>query len=161
MSTPTASIATHVLQPAEGRTPVPLDILGTHTLIKLAGADTGNRAAVFLCTVPTLAGPPLHRHSREDEWFYVVSGEIVVQVDGVRHTLTPGCSAYAPRGTAHAFQNFQPQTAQLLVIATPADFDNFFRELDALNQGLPSPDFAGTERLMNQYGMELLGPPLA
>jgi hypothetical protein len=49
----------------------------------------------------------------------------------------------------------------MLVMATPADFDHFFRALDALNRGLATPDYAGTERLMNDYGMELLGPPLA
>lgn len=161
MSTQAVPVSTFVLMPSDTRSETPMNILGSPTLVKLAAEDVGNRTAIFHVTVPTLSGPPLHRHSREDEFFYILNGEIVLQVDGVRHTLTAGCCAYAPRGTAHAFQNFQKDTGHMLVMATPADFDHFFRALDALNRGLATPDYAGTERLMNDYGMELLGPPLA
>jgi quercetin dioxygenase-like cupin family protein len=81
-----------------------LDVLGEPGLVKLAGADTGGAVAVVHLTVPKLSGPPLHRHSREDEWFYVPNGELTWEVDGQRFTGGAGASAFAPRGTAHAFQ---------------------------------------------------------
>jgi quercetin dioxygenase-like cupin family protein len=71
----------------EGRTPEPLDILGVQTLVKLTNADTNGAAAVFHQTVPQRSRPPLHRHSREDEWFYVLDGEITVEIDGERAVL--------------------------------------------------------------------------
>jgi hypothetical protein len=45
-------------------------------------------------------------------------------------------------------------------MVTPGGFNQFFQELSSLNAGLPAPDLIRTEQLMNQYGIELLGPPL-
>ena len=154
-------LKTLVLGPEEYRLRAPIDVLGERCLVKLAGTDTNEAVAVVHLTVPKLSGPPLHRHSREDEWFYVLDGEITWQVDGQRFSGGAGASAYAPRGTAHTFQNFSDVPAHILVMVTPAGLERFFDEVDALNAGLSTPDFAGTERLMKEYGMELLGPPLS
>jgi quercetin dioxygenase-like cupin family protein len=154
-------LKTLVLGPQDRRSAEPLDVLGEPCLVKLAGADTGNAAAVMHLTVPKLSGPPLHRHSREDEWFYVLDGEITCEVDGRRFTAVAGVSAFAPRGTAHAFQNFRDEAAHILVMVTPAGLDQFFQKLTAQNKGLSQPDFARVEQLMQSYGLELLGPPIA
>jgi quercetin dioxygenase-like cupin family protein len=90
----------------EGRTREPLDILGGETLVKLTNTDTNGAAAIFHQTLPPEAGPPLHRHSREDEWFYVLDGEITAEIDGDRTVLREGGSAFAPRGTAHTIHDF-------------------------------------------------------
>jgi len=146
----------------EGRTPQPLDILGEPVLVKLASSDSEGAAAVFHITAPPMSGPPLHRHSREDEFFYVLEGVITFEIDGQRIETKAGDSAYAARGTAHAYQNFAAETAKMLVMTTPGtNFNEFFVRLSAHNEGLPVPDFQGSERLMNEYGMEMLGPPLS
>jgi quercetin dioxygenase-like cupin family protein len=150
-----------VLSPLDHRTNEVLDVLGEPCLVKLAGADTNNAFAVVHLTVPKLAGPPLHRHSKEDEWFYVLDGEITCEVDGKRFTAAAGASAFAPRGTVHAYQNFADQAAHILVIVSPAGLDRFFEDVSTMNKGLSQPDFARVEQLMQSYGMELLGPPLS
>jgi uncharacterized cupin superfamily protein len=98
---PTTTLNAFALTAREGRAREPLDILGVEVLVKLTNADSDGTAAIFYQTVPPMWGPPLHRHSREDEWFYVLDGEITVEVDGQRTVLQAGGSAYAPRGTAH------------------------------------------------------------
>jgi quercetin dioxygenase-like cupin family protein len=153
-------LRTLIVGAGECRTPRPLDILGEPTLIKLAGADTGDRFSVIETESLPMRGPPLHRHTREDEWFFVLEGEVTFQVDGVRTQAGPGVSAFLPRGTAHTYQNFSSRHARLLVMVTPAGFDRFFMDLDALTRGQAQPDFAKVERLMNDYGLELVGPPL-
>jgi quercetin dioxygenase-like cupin family protein len=145
----------------EGRTRCPLDILGAEVLVKLASADTNGAAVVFHQDVPPMSGPPLHRHSREDEWFYVLDGEITFEIDGRRKVLHAGGSAFAPRGTAHTFKNFGDSSAKMLVMVTPGGFQRFFEELSSLNSGLPAPDLIRTEALMLECGIELLGPPLS
>jgi quercetin dioxygenase-like cupin family protein len=150
-----------VLGPQEYRTQEILDILGQPAMVKLAGSDTNDTVAVVHVTVPKMSGPPLHRHWREEEWFYVLDGEITFQVDGERFELIGGCSLFAPRGTAHTFQNFSDTTAHMLAMVTPAGLERFFEDVTTLHKGLSQPDLAGTEKLMNDYGMELLGPPLA
>lgn len=130
-------------------------------MVKLANADTGGAAAIFHQTVPPMSGPPLHRHSREDEWFYVLEGEITAEIDGQRTILNAGGSAFAPRGTAHTLQNFSSGAAQMLVMVTPRGFQQFFEELSSLNKGLSAADLVRTEQLARDFEIELLGPPLS
>jgi mannose-6-phosphate isomerase-like protein (cupin superfamily) len=158
---PAVKLQAIILSALEGRTPEPLDILGQACLVKLANADTNGTSAVFHLDAPPMSGPPLHRHSREDEWLYVLDGEVTVVVDGHRSVLGTGASAFAPRGTAHTFQIFGRASAQLLVLVTPGGFNQFMEPVSALNKPLSAPDLAGTERIMNEYGLELLGPPLS
>lgn len=154
-------LETLVLGPQDHRSREPLDVLGEPGLVKLAGADTGNAVAIVHLTVPKLSGPPVHRHSREDEWFYLLDGELTWEVDGKRFAGGAGTSAFAPRGTAHTFQNFRDEAAHVLVMVTPGGLDRFFEEVTALNKGLSQPDLARVGALMQSYGMELLGPPLS
>jgi quercetin dioxygenase-like cupin family protein len=161
MTTQTANLTAFALTTYEGRTRRPLDILGVEVLVKLGSADTNGAAVVFHQDVLPMSGPPLHRHSREDEWFYVLDGEITFEIDGQRTILQAGGSAFAPRGTSHTFKNFCDWSAKMLVMLTPGDFQQFVEELSLLNSGLPAPDLVRTERLMLEYGIELLGPPLS
>jgi mannose-6-phosphate isomerase-like protein (cupin superfamily) len=138
-----------------------LDILGEDVLVKLTSADTNGAAAIFHLTVPPMSGPPMHRHSREDEWFYVLQGQITAKIGDRQVVLDAGGSGYASRATVHTFQNFGDATAQMLVMVTPGGFNQFFEELSSLNRGLPSPDLVRTEQLMNAYGIELLGTPFS
>lgn len=91
----------------------------------------------------------------------MIDGEIVWEIDGKRFTGGAGASAFAPRGTVHAFQNFQEQTAHILVMVTPAGLDRFFEDVTMMNKDLAQPDFERVGKLMHDYGMELLGPPLS
>ncbi|MBY0373308.1 MAG: cupin domain-containing protein [Bryobacteraceae bacterium] len=139
-----------------------LNVVGELILVKLSGDDTAGQNALLHVTVPPLSGPPLHRHSREDEWFYVLAGDLTVEVNGERSVLHPHDSVFLPRGSAHTFQNFTSTNVVMLVLATPAGFDRFCIEVHALQQDVSGPpDFARITQLMNEYGMEVLGPPLA
>jgi quercetin dioxygenase-like cupin family protein len=161
MTTPTPSLSAFTLFAGEGRTPKPLDIHGVQLLVKLADTDTHGAAAIFLHRVPPLLGPPLHRNTYEDRWFYVLKGEITIEIDGERSVLSAGGSAFAPRGAAHTFKNFNDTPAEMLAMATPGRLNLFFHELATLNAGRSAPDIEGAQRLMDDYGIELLGPPLS
>lgn len=161
MTTTEQKLKLLLLGPQDYRMREPLNVLGEPGLVKLSGGDTDNTVAVVHLTVPKLSGPPLHRHSREDEWFYVLDGELTWEVDGQRFTGGAGASAFAPRGTVHTYQNFHDETAHILVVVTPAGLDQFFEDVTQLNKGMQQPDFARVEQLMQSYGMELLGPPLS
>ena len=162
MTTQSITLKSFALAAEEGRTRQPLNILGgTEMLVKLTNDDTDGTVAISHENVPPMAGPPLHRHSREDEWFYVLEGRITVQVDGQQTILRAGGSAFAARGTVHTYQNFGPTAARMLVMFTPGGFQRFFEELAVLNRGLRAPDLVPVEQLMNKYGVEVLGPPLS
>jgi quercetin dioxygenase-like cupin family protein len=152
-----SSLNAFSVAPGQGRSPKPLNILGRDIFVKLANVDTDGAVAIFQHAVPPMGGPPVHRHSREDEWFYVLDGQITVEVDGERMVLPAGGSAFAPRGTTHAFQNFSNTQAEILVMVIPGGFHHFFEKLSSL----PAPDPARVAQVAKEYGIEILGPPLS
>ncbi len=152
--------STVILAADAGRTPAPLNIVGETTLVKIAPEDCEGRYSVFHLEAPPMSGPPLHVHSREDEFFYVLEGELVFEVDGVCHTVHAGGSVGLLRGTPHRYQNMTARTARLLIVTTPGDFAHFFMDLSAITPagGLPSMDQLVS--LDARYGLTTLGPPL-
>jgi quercetin dioxygenase-like cupin family protein len=107
-------------------------------------------------------GTPFHRHTGEDEAFYVLDGALTLYLEGGR-TLSglPGSYVHLPRGVAHGFRTHT--RTRLLVLSAPTGFVDFTREygVPAPEAGLPpaaEPDFARLERLARKYQIELLGP---
>ena len=127
----------------------------------LTGADSGGGFSVLNDLIPPRMGPPLHRHSREDEWFYILEGDFVFEVDGEKMTAGAGCSVFAPRGTAHTFQNISPAPGRMILVSQPAGLDTFFTELAAATKNGGEPDMAVILPIFEKYGLEFLGPPLA
>jgi len=77
--------------------------LGALATIKSSGETTGGRVAVAENWAPRGHGSPLHVHHNEDEWFYVLSGELTFWVDGQVITATDGSFVYGPRDVPHTF----------------------------------------------------------
>lgn len=156
---PTAAHA-FTLAAAEGRTPAPLNIVGEETLVKVSAADSDGQLAAFHLVAPPMSGPPRHVHTREDEWFYVLDGELVFEIDGQRHTIGAGGAVWLRRGVVHAYQNFTDRDARLLIVTTPGAFHEFFIEVSAAAPpgGMPAP--AVFAALDAKYGITTLGPPM-
>jgi quercetin dioxygenase-like cupin family protein len=154
--------ATHAftLGAHEGRTPAPLNIVGEETLVKVSAADADGQLAAFHLVAPPMSGPPRHVHTREDEWFYVLEGELVFELDGERHTVGAGGSVWLRRGVVHAYQNFTAGDARLLIVTTPGAFSEFFVELSAATPPGGMPPFEVLGALGEKYGITTLGPPM-
>lgn len=148
------------LGPDEGRTPSPLNIVGEETLVKVSPADSDGQMAFFHLTAPPMSGPPLHVHSREDELFYVLEGELVFELDGERFTAVAGSTVYLRRGVAHRYQNFTNETARLLIVTTPGGFCRFFEELSAATPDGGVPEMEVLDSLGTKYGITTMGPPM-
>ena len=143
-----------------GRTPAPLNVVGEQTLVKVGPADSDGQLAAFHLVAPPMSGAPRHVHTREDEWFYVLEGELVFEIDGPRHTVGAGGSVWLRRGVVHAYQNFTARDARLLIVTTPGGFCDFFVEMSAATApgGLPEPEVLAA--LDAKYGTTTLGPPM-
>ena len=145
---------------SEGRTPAPLNVVGEETLIKVGPDDCEGRYALFHLVAPPMTGPPLHVHSREDECFYVLDGELVFEVDGACHTIGAGGCIAVMRGMVHRYQNFTDRTASLLIVTAPGDFAGFFVDLSALTPPGGMPTMEQLQSLDAKYGLTTLGPPM-
>ena len=77
-----------------------LDMLQT---IKIGRDDTAGQYGLVEAVVPEGVGPPWHVHAEEDEWFYVLEGELTVWVADTRLSLKAGGFAFGPKGVPHTF----------------------------------------------------------
>jgi quercetin dioxygenase-like cupin family protein len=116
-------------------------------------------------TAPRGSGSPLHVHHNEDEWFYVLEGELTIWVDGETHVVSVGGFVFGPRDIPHTFIVSSEQ-ARFLLVTEPGDFAGFVRALaepapgPELPPGPPtSPDMELVMETAAQYGLEILGPP--
>ena len=139
--------------------------LGALATIKSSGETTGGRVAVTENWAPRGHGSPLHVHHNEDEWFYVLSGELTFWVDGQVITATDGSFVYGPRDVPHTF-TVTSEEARFLLVIEPAGFENFLRSLSEPAQSLTLPPASveppAMETMMAaaaEYGLEILGPP--
>jgi len=102
-------------------------------------------------------GPAKHLHYEQDEWFYAVEGEFLLEVGEEKVTLKPGESLLAPRKIPHvwAFTGSGPTGRMLITFMPAGKMEAFFREVTKAN-AMPPQD----PQLWKAHGMELLGPPL-
>jgi quercetin dioxygenase-like cupin family protein len=112
--------------------------LGGLCTIKSTGEQTGGRVAVTENWAPRGHGSPLHVHHQEDEWFYVLSGELTFWVDGRVTTATEGSFVYGPRDVPHTF-TVTSDEARFLLVVEPAGLEDFIRALSEPAQSLTLP----------------------
>jgi quercetin dioxygenase-like cupin family protein len=139
--------------------------LGTLATIKASSETTGGRVAVIEHLAPRGAGSPLHVHRREDEWFYVIDGELTFWVGGQVIAAPSGAFVFGPRDVPHTFE-VSSERARFLLVAEPAGFERFMRAAaePAGALALPPPparppDPARLGALAAEHGIEILGPP--
>lgn len=102
-------------------------------------------------------GPARHLHYEQDEWFYVVEGEFIIEVGPSRVQLKPGDSLLAPRKVPHVWAYVGEGQGRILITFMPAGkMEAFFREVTKANAMPPQ-----NPALWREHGMELLGPPLS
>lgn len=105
---------------------------------------------------------PKHFHLEEDEWFYCLAGEYIVEVGNQRYELKPGDSVLGPRRVPHAFAFVGNTPGRLMVGFTPAGrVEQFFRDLDARGTYFGAATNEDREAARQRYGIVNVGPPLA
>ena len=144
-----------VVLPGAGKA---LHVLGDVVISLVVGADTGGAYAVLYQDTQPGHGPPLHRHSREDEGFTVLAGEYEFRVGEEAFRAGPGTFVFGPRDIAHTFKCVGSEPGKIQVITCPPGFEEFFVEVDRLSRQGP-PDLAHVVALARKYGVEILGPP--
>jgi quercetin dioxygenase-like cupin family protein len=160
--TAAGGLAPIALGPKEGES---LWFLGSHASIKASADTTAGRVAVIEHLTPRGLGSPLHVHHHEDEWFYVIEGELTVWVGGRVINAPAGSFVYCPRDIPHTF-TVSSETARYLLVTQPGDFAGFMRALaePASDVVIPPPaseppDVAALTAVAAEYGIEILGPP--
>ena len=128
---------------------------------------TGGQLSVFRATMPEGFSPPRHIHTREDEVFLVLEGDVCFWIDGELLLAGPGTSVFMPRRVPHTFR-IQGPSATLLGVMTPGEFEQLFRNLSvpAEERALPAAgtvpfDVPAVMAEQERLGTAVVGPPLA
>jgi quercetin dioxygenase-like cupin family protein len=139
--------------------------MGFLVTVKSSAESTGGGVAVLEHLAPRGAGSPLHVHRREDEWFYVLEGELTFWVGGEVIEAPAGAFVYGPRGIPHTFV-VSSERARFLLVTEPAGFEGFVRatatpagELAIPPAATEPPDMAALAAAAAAAGIEIVGPP--
>lgn len=142
-----------------------LAVVGDIYRFLATGEDTDGKYAMWEAIVPPGGGPPPHVHTREEEGFVVLEGEITFRVGDKRIVAKAGTFTNIPVGTVHSFRNESDQTAKMIITVAPAGLEQMFFEVSLLlEQGAtvaPKPSPEDIEKLLEaapKYGIEILVP---
>ena len=138
-----------VLGPGEGKI---VSVLGDPYTYKVVGGDTGGNYSLIEHTTAG-DGPPPHIHKSEEEAFYVLEGEVNVKIGEQTIREAVGSFVLIPRGTVHTFSRVGAEPAKMLVIISPAGFEQFFTEIDG------STDVNKIMALAPKYNLTIMGRP--
>src|SRR5580704_11903685 len=129
---------------------------------KVSGRDTGGAMCVFEFTGSSSG--PRRRHRDQDEWIYVVDGELMFLVGERQFRASAGESVFVPRQTVRAWASANARPARIVDVYQPAGrMEEFFREVGkysggpAIHEVLSFDQFRG---LFQEHGMEVVGPGL-
>lgn len=131
--------------------------------------DSGGGFALIEHLMPprTLAAP-LHRHTLEDEYSYVLEGRVAALLGGEEVFGEVGDLIFKSRNQWHTFWNAGDMPARILEIISPGGFENAFGEMHDLGEDLDPEtmaeiaarygcevDFEGTMPIMERLGLNL------
>lgn len=120
----------------------------------LYGADTAGAHSLSVAILRKGSEAPLHEHSREDETFYVIEGELDARVGDEHHRLGAGDSVFLPRGLKHRLLCVSDH-AKLIMLIHPPGLENFFDEIDqATAAGPVDPD--RMSEIADKYGVKII-----
>ena len=122
----------------------------------LLGADVtgGGCSLVEHPIAPRTLGSPVHTHTREDEWSFVLEGHVGLLVGDKLIEARPGDLVLKPRGVPHAFWNDTDAPARFLEIISPAGFEQYFAEAERLFAP-GEPDMEASAALNLRYGLDM------
>ncbi|MFI7002780.1 cupin domain-containing protein [Nocardia sp. NPDC050175] len=126
----------------------------------LSEQETASALSVMRAKVFPAGAPPLHFHTREDEFWVILSGQVRFWIGG--YSLTecavseagPGAFVYGPRNIPHTFQTITEES-EVLVGSTPGVIEGYFKGVGAAEDR----DHGKQVELLGTYGVTIVGPP--
>lgn len=157
---PQAALDALVVPPGKGEGLWHLDALW---ILKIPSTRTASAFSLAEQLLPQGFAPPFHRHTREDEAWIVLDGEVTFYLDDDFQTVGADTFVYGPRDRVHTFR-IESQTARIATLLVPGTSERFFhatgRPAEALTLPPPSqPDIEALLAGMAEHGIEFVAPP--
>ena len=128
-----------VVEPTQGRQ-IFVPMHPTRQVVPAAATASG-LSVYEIALEPRAPGTPPHIHDNEDEFLYVIEGEVSVQIEDEVYRVSEGSMVIKPRGQLHAFWNSSDAPARLLLtVSGEEDFEAFFDGVEAAAADMDSPE---------------------
>ncbi len=148
----TAVAGPRIVAPDQGQEGF-LGSIGVRFLVD--GVDASERFSLVEHPMsPRALAAPLHIHTREDEYSFVLQGRLGALLGDDVVEAGPGDLVFKPRNQWHTFWNAGDEPCRILEIISPAGFENFFRELSDMG-GAMKADPDELTALGDRYGLTL------
>jgi uncharacterized cupin superfamily protein len=103
---------------------------GDLSVILATGEATGEAFSIVEHRLaPGAQGPPLHRHERLCDAFYVLEGSLTLRIEDETLIAEAGSFACFPPGVAHTFLNASSAPVRVLNVNSPGGWDRVLRSL--------------------------------
>jgi mannose-6-phosphate isomerase-like protein (cupin superfamily) len=127
---------------------------GSEMWFKATAESTHGRFSLMERTLPPGGRmPPPHRHTGNEEAYFVLDGRVEFRIAGDTFNGTTGTFVLVPAGESHTFGNTSKGPARLLVLHAPA-LDRYFEDLERLWSSPEPPEPNDEVQLMRRHGME-------
>jgi quercetin dioxygenase-like cupin family protein len=148
-----SAATSRIVMPGEGKR---VDLYDVRFRFLVESQDAGGTLAIVETEIPsgTLVKP--HRHTREDEFSYVLAGVVGARLGEDEVALPAGAAVVKPAGQPHALWNAGPEPARVLEILAPGGFEHYFEEIAPIL--LEHGDEADQRfyELAQRYGIEIM-----
>lgn len=148
---PVGNLNPKIIKNKEGKV---LNVIGDVQTHKLVGSETNNQIVEWVDDVEPGVGIPPHIHTREDEIFRVIKGQVEIIIDGKSTVLEAGDTAFAPKNIPHSWKVIGTEKAKMITSAFPAGIEVMFKELAELPPG--PPDFQKVATICGKHGISFL-----
>ena len=136
-----SNLKPYLLKPGEG-------VQGFDASVKASGNATGGQFT--LIESHTKGGAPMHVHTREDEYLYIIKGKVIVNCGGEIFDAEPGAFVFLPRNIPHSWDVGPDGPATLLMMTVPAMLEDFLSQFHA------APTRDDKFRVAEKFGIKFL-----
>jgi len=131
-----------------------LKIFGNKQVHKFVGKDNNNQLVEWVDYLAPGSGIPPHIHTKEDEVFRIIEGQVEIMVGNKTTVLNAGDMAFAPKNVVHSWKVVGTKKAQMCVSAFPSGMEFMFDELNDLPPG--KPDTKKVSEISAKYGIRFV-----
>jgi mannose-6-phosphate isomerase-like protein (cupin superfamily) len=146
----TNDTAPRIVGPKDGKAGS-LGSIGVRFMIDTEDTHDGGFSLVEHPMPPRHLAAPVHRHSREDEYSFVLEGRMGALLGDDTVFAEAGDLVFKPRDQWHTFWNAGDEPARILEIIAPGGFEKFF---DRMTEMGPETPIEEREALAAEYGLE-------
>lgn len=139
-----------------------IDTVGDRYRFLVTGNETDGKYALWEALIGPGGGPPPHVHTREEEGFYILEGELTFYTEDGSFTAGAGTLVNLPQDSLHWFRNETARTAHALIFVAPAGFEQMFLEtgtpVTSWNAPISKPDVDEKRKILDvspKYGVEI------